>query len=90
MYTLDHQPTSEDVILGELSKGVQGVVAVTSGYDKIRVFPDALKVLQEFEAGEMYPNTRLAIASSADTPQGKHITAHHVSVQFSTVQYRNV
>jgi hypothetical protein len=81
MYTLDHQPTSKDVILGELSKGVQGVVAVTSGHDKIRVFPDALKVLQEFEAGAMYPNTRLAIASSADTPQGKHSTAQQITAQ---------
>jgi hypothetical protein len=56
------------VISGSLGAGVgEGVVGVRSGQDIIRLFPDALRVLQAFHSG-LYP-FRIAAASSADTPQ---------------------
>ena len=67
MYTLDTIPSKDDAVLGNLSEGQIGVVAVKSGWETIRLFPAALKVLQDFYVGE-YPGMRIAAASSADTP----------------------
>lgn len=67
MYTLNDVPTTRDVITGSLGECGQGVVAVQSGRHQIRLFPDALHVLQKIYMGE-YANMRVAAASSADTP----------------------
>lgn len=72
MYTLNHIPTSSNVITGSLGESGEGVIAVKSGREEIRLFPDALLVLQKIYFGE-YPNVRIAAASSADTPQAVRI-----------------
>jgi len=54
-------------VRGDLNGRGEGVVGVRSGSDVIRLFPDALRVLQEFWDGE-HGSTKLAVASSADTP----------------------
>jgi magnesium-dependent phosphatase 1 len=46
---------------------VAGVTAVMSGRHHIKLFPGALKVLQDIYSGA-YPSVRIAAASSADTP----------------------
>ena len=69
MYTLDAVPTAADVHRGQLLDKGEGVVTVSSGYEDIRLFPDALKILQDFYT-DVYPATmRIAAASSADTPR---------------------
>ena len=74
MYQLDDIPTPSDVIKGNLGEGVgEGVVAVKSGYETIQVFPDALRVLQDFHSGHFGDGVRLAAASSADTPRAVSI-----------------
>ena len=65
MFTLSEMPS--EGVRGDLNGRGEGVVGVRSGSDVIRLFPDALRVLQEFWDGEHDP-TRLAVASSADTP----------------------
>mmetsp|Transcript_20134 Transcript_20134/g.52659 ORF Transcript_20134/g.52659 Transcript_20134/m.52659 type:complete len:252 (+) Transcript_20134:195-950(+) len=65
MYTLNEVP--EVAIRGPLGDAGEGVVAVKSGSDTIRLFPGALKVLQDYHNGK-YPGMRIAAASSADTP----------------------
>ena len=65
MYTLDEIP--EKTVVGKLGDAGEGVVGVKSGMETIRLFPDALKVLQKYHAGE-YGTMRIAAASSADTP----------------------
>jgi magnesium-dependent phosphatase 1 len=73
MYELSHVPTDADIIRGSLGDGVgNGVVAVRSGSETIKIFPAALKVMQEYHAG-LYPNMRIAAASSADTPKAVKI-----------------
>ena len=74
MYTLDEVPTKEGAIMGNLSPNSmeQGVVGVKSGYEVIKLFPAALKVLQNVYNDE-YPGMRLAAASSADTPKAVEI-----------------
>ena len=70
MYTLDAVPTPKDAHRGQLNGKGEGVVAVSSGYEDIRLFPAALKVLQDFYTGDVYPaSMRIAAASSADTPR---------------------
>ena len=66
MYILRHIPTEENVVRGDLGCG-EGIVGVMSGRYEVRLFPDALRVLQKVYMGE-YPNMRIAAASSADTP----------------------
>lgn len=67
MYELHQVPTDKDVVKGSLGDGVgDGVIGVKSGHETIKLFPDALKVLQDYHAGK-YP-FRIAAASSADTP----------------------
>ena len=65
MFTLSEMPSER--VRGDLNGRGEGVVGVRSGSDVIRLFPDALRVLQEFWDGDHDP-TRLAVASSADTP----------------------
>ena len=65
MFTLSEMPS--DPVRGDLNGRGEGVIGVRSGSDVIRLFPDALRVLQEFHDGDHDP-TKLAVASSADTP----------------------
>jgi magnesium-dependent phosphatase 1 len=71
MYTLSHVPSSKDTLTGSLGHYSEGVVAVQCGSecvsDQVRLYPDALTVLQRIYLGE-YPDVRIAAASSADTP----------------------
>ena len=69
MYTLNEIPTekSEKILSPLLSGGVSGVTGVRSGDEIIRLFPAALKILQDFYF-DKYPGMRIAVASSADTP----------------------
>ena len=64
MFTLSEMPS--EGVRGDLNGRGEGVVGVRSGSDVIRLFPDALRVLQEFWDGE-HGSTKLAVASSADT-----------------------
>lgn len=70
MYTLDELPS--DPVVGKLGAYGEGVISVRSGYEQIQLFPDALKVLQEYYLGA-YPGVRIAAASSADTPRAVQI-----------------
>jgi len=65
MFTLDEMPSG--VVRGSLNGRGEGVVGVKSGSETIRLFPGALRVLQECADGEYEP-MRLGIASSSDTP----------------------
>ena len=69
MYTLSDIPQSGDAVRGKLGElGVEGVISVKSGYDQIRIFPAALKILQDYYTEQFPPTMRIAAASSADTP----------------------
>lgn len=65
MFTLNAMPS--DDVLGDLNGRGDGVVGVVAGSDTIKVFPGALRALQECADG-VYGDMRLAVASSADTP----------------------
>lgn len=65
MYTLNDMPSTP--IIGDLGGRGEGVAGVKSGMETIRLFPGALKALQECYDG-VYDPSRLAVASSADTP----------------------
>jgi len=67
MYTLDEVPTKTSTIKGTLDTHGDGAVAVMSGRERIRLFPDALTILQEYYLNK-YSGMRIAAASSADTP----------------------
>ena len=73
MYTLDSIPTVKDAQRGKLGDKGEGVVAVSSGYEDIRIFPAALTVLQDFYEGKYGSKMRIAAASSADTPRAVSI-----------------
>ncbi len=73
MYELSVVPDASSVIKGNLADGQEGCIAVTSGHDRIKLFPDALKILQEFYEGKFGDEMRIAAASSADTPQAVQI-----------------
>ena len=73
MYTLDTIPTLKDVQRGNLGDKGEGVVAVSSGYEDIQIFPAALMVLQDFYEGKYGSKMRIAAASSADTPRAVSI-----------------
>jgi len=64
MFTLEAMPS--DPVRGDLGGRGEGVVGVRSGAETIRVFPGALRALQEAWDGAV--PSRLAVASSADTP----------------------
>ena len=68
MYTLSHVPTETDRNLGALGDAGRGCLSVSSGGEQIRLFPDALKVLQDFYSDKFPLETKIAAASSADTP----------------------
>lgn len=73
MYTLYEIPTNiTKKYMGPLFDGKEGIIGVDSGGEKIRLFPGALKVLQEFYT-DKYPGMRIAAASSADTPLAARI-----------------
>ena len=72
MYELDEVPTEASKVLGKLPDG-EGVVAVRSGYEEIRVFPDALLILRDFYNNCFPSHLRIAAASSADTPRAAQI-----------------
>jgi magnesium-dependent phosphatase 1 len=64
MFTLEAMPS--DPVRGDLGGRGEGVVGVRSGAETIRVFPGALRALQDVWDGTVA--SRLAVASSADTP----------------------
>ena len=70
MYTLGAMP--DRPIIGDLGGRGEGVVGVHSGGDIIRIYPGALLAMQEVADGK-YPDMRLAVASSADTPLAERI-----------------
>jgi magnesium-dependent phosphatase 1 len=72
MYELDEVPNCSGAIRGKLPCGNEGVIAVKSGFEQIRIFPDALAILREYYEGK-YPGMRIAAASSADTPKAVSI-----------------
>ena len=72
MYELDEVPTEASKIFGKLPDG-EGVVAVRSGFEEIRVFPDALLILRDFYNDCFPAHMRIAAASSADTPRAVQI-----------------
>ena len=57
--------------MGDLNGRGEGVVAVKSGSDVIRMFPGALVALQEVADGDMRACD--TVASSADTPLAEQI-----------------
>lgn len=73
MYTLNEIPTEESRVYGNLgNEDLKGVVSLKSGREQIKLFPGALKILQKFAEGH-YPQIRLAIASSSNTPKAVQI-----------------
>ena len=60
-------PTERDAVRGDLNGRGQGVVGVMSGREKISLHTGALIALQE-HADRKFPGTRIALASSANTP----------------------
>ncbi len=70
MYTLDEIPSK--TVIGSLHGHGDGAVAAKSGREEIKLFPDALRILQEIH-NDAYPNVRIAAASSADTPHAVKI-----------------
>ena len=69
MYTLSEIPKPGDAVRGKLGDlDMEGVISVKSGYDQIKVFPAALKVLQDYYTDQFPSSMRIAAASSADTP----------------------
>ncbi|KAK7253793.1 Acid Phosphatase [Aureococcus anophagefferens] len=77
MYTLDDMPSTP--IRGDLNARGEGVVGVKSGLETIRLFPGALRALQECHDGAHDPS-RLAVASSADTPRAASIAHAALSI----------
>ncbi|KAH8094157.1 hypothetical protein JL720_4149 [Aureococcus anophagefferens] len=77
MYTLDDMPSTP--IRGDLNARGEGVVGVKSGLETIRLFPGALRALQECHDGAHDPS-RLAVASSADTPLAASIAHAALSI----------
>ena len=77
MYTLNDMPSTP--IRGDLNARGEGVVGVKSGLETIRLFPGALRALQECHDGAHDPS-RLAVASSADTPLAASIAHAALSI----------
>mmetsp|Transcript_24261 Transcript_24261/g.48258 ORF Transcript_24261/g.48258 Transcript_24261/m.48258 type:complete len:189 (-) Transcript_24261:232-798(-) len=65
MYTLSSMPTSP--VTGPLHSSGVGVVGVKSGSSTVRLFPEALSVLQRVATGE-YEGVTFALASSSEEP----------------------
>lgn len=67
MYTLNSLPNEK--VIGELQPEVSGVIgAQNESGDVVRLFDGALKALQDYALGKFGTETRIAAASSADTP----------------------
>ncbi|EAR95477.1 acid phosphatase (macronuclear) [Tetrahymena thermophila SB210] len=64
-YVLDEQPSKK--IIGKLGNIGEGVIGVQCGSQTLKLFPDVITILQDFYNNK-YPEVKLAIASSADTP----------------------
>lgn len=74
MYELSEIPTGDGAkMVGKLGGHGEGCVGAKSSGDVIRLFPDALAILQDFYAGKYGSEMRIAAASSADTPQAEAI-----------------
>ena len=72
MYELSEVPGDHNVVRGSLGSNIgEGVIGIKSGHETITIFPDALKVLQDYHEGK-YP-FKIAAASSADTPRAVKI-----------------
>ena len=65
MYTLSSMPTSP--VTAPLHSSGVGVVGVRSGSSTVRLFPEALSVLQRVASGE-YEGVTFALASSSEEP----------------------
>ena len=65
MYTMSEMPSS--AVQGDLNGRGEGTVGVMSGRNKISLHRGSLVALQEHYDG-LYPNMKIAMASSADTP----------------------
>jgi magnesium-dependent phosphatase 1 len=77
MYTLDNVPTRDDCVTGRLGsrdgEAMMGIVGCKSGYATIKLFDEARLLLQDYHFGRFPPETRIAAASSADTPRAVEI-----------------
>eukprot|EP00553_Chaetoceros_curvisetus_P007282 CAMPEP_0204619608 /NCGR_PEP_ID=MMETSP0717-20131115/5923_1 /ASSEMBLY_ACC=CAM_ASM_000666 /TAXON_ID=230516 /ORGANISM="Chaetoceros curvisetus" /LENGTH=215 /DNA_ID=CAMNT_0051633637 /DNA_START=130 /DNA_END=777 /DNA_ORIENTATION=+ len=65
MYEMTAMP--DKTVMGDLNGRGEGVIGVMSGYNKISLHKGSLISLQEHWDGK-YPNMKIAMASSADTP----------------------
>eukprot|EP00457_Paulinella_chromatophora_P008240 gb/GEZN01008270.1/.p1 GENE.gb/GEZN01008270.1/~~gb/GEZN01008270.1/.p1 ORF type:complete len:441 (-),score=75.63 gb/GEZN01008270.1/:40-1362(-) len=73
MYTLYELP--HEAVIGDLNGRGKGVLGVRSGNDVIRLHPGALQVLQLIADGA-FPHSRMAVASSANTPLAEECAAY--------------
>ena len=72
MFEMPAVPTAADCVRGELNGRGDGVVGVMSGRHKISLHKGSLIALQEHADGK-YPDMRVALASSANTPFAEQI-----------------
>ena len=80
-YLLHRIPSASDAVKGKLGKSEQnGVIAVNCGNDRLQLFPGALLALQSYVQGELGEDTKIAVASSADTPQAVQIAKAALSL----------
>ena len=80
MYSLSDIPDEKCKVMGPLPNGVgEGVIGVRSGREVVRLFPDAIIVLQDIYNGK-YGEVRIAAASSADTPHAVKIGRKSMSL----------
>lgn len=78
MYTLREIPTTDDRIFGKLGES-NGCVGLRSSGEVIRLFPDAVEILQSIYQGK-YTGLRCAVASSADTPRATAVAKASLSL----------
>ena len=72
MYEMPAIPTANDVVHGDLGDAGRGVKGVKSGRNVIQLHQGSLIALQEHARG-LYPDMKVAVASSADTPLAEKI-----------------
>jgi len=72
MFEMPAVPKAADNVLGDLNGRGEGVVGVMSGGEQISLHSGALIALQEHADGH-FPGTRVALASSANTPFAEQI-----------------
>ena len=72
MFEMPAVPTSSDAVQGDLNGRGSGVTGVMSGRNKISLNPGALFALQLHADGK-FPGTKVALASSANTPFAEKI-----------------